>query len=78
MSRTIAAGAFKARCLAIMDEVRRTRIPVVITKRGQPVAQLAPLPPPGDPVFGRLRGKVEILGDIEAPAIPANAWTGLK
>ena len=35
--REIAAGAFKARCLKLMDEVRRGRVPVVITKRGEPV-----------------------------------------
>ena len=39
---TIPAGRFKDVCLKILDEVARTRTPVVITKRGAPVAQLAP------------------------------------
>ena len=38
----IAAGRFKDVCLKILDEVAATRTPVVITKRGKPVAQLVP------------------------------------
>ncbi|MGD0181663.1 MAG: type II toxin-antitoxin system Phd/YefM family antitoxin [Terriglobales bacterium] len=38
--KTMAAGQFKARCLKVMDEVRSTREPVVITKKGRPVAKL--------------------------------------
>jgi prevent-host-death family protein len=40
---TVAAGAFKTRGLAIMDEVRTKRETVVITKRGHPVAKLVPV-----------------------------------
>ena len=40
--RTIAAGRFKDVCLKMLDEVAVTRSPVVITKRGKPVAQLTP------------------------------------
>ena len=45
----IAAGRFKDVCLKILDEVAATRTPVVITKRGKPVAQLVPYVAP-DPV----------------------------
>ena len=38
--KTMQASAFKARCLAVLDEVERTHSPVVITKHGRPVAQL--------------------------------------
>ena len=40
--RTIAAGKFKDVCLKMLDEVAITRTPVVITKRGKPLAQLVP------------------------------------
>ena len=40
--KAIPAGQFKARCLRIMDEVRATREPVIITKKGRPVAKLVP------------------------------------
>ena len=39
---TIGAGKFKDVCLKLRDEVARTRTPIIITKRGQPVAQLMP------------------------------------
>lgn len=41
--KTIAAGQFKARCLALLDEVNATGVPLVVTKRGRPVARLVPL-----------------------------------
>ena len=40
--QTIAAGRFKNVCLKLLDDVAATRTPVVITKRGKPVAQLVP------------------------------------
>ena len=40
--RTIAAGKFKDVCLKTLDDVAKTRTPVVITKRGQPIAKLVP------------------------------------
>ncbi len=38
----IAAGTFKDRCLKILDDVAQTRRPVVVTKRGRPVATIVP------------------------------------
>ena len=67
--KTIAAGTFKARCLAIMDEVQARRETVVITKHGKPVAKLVPADGESDGIYNFLRGKGEITGDIIAPAI---------
>jgi prevent-host-death family protein len=44
--KTLAAGKFKDICLQTLDEVAATRRPVVITKRGRPVAQLVPIAAP--------------------------------
>ena len=44
--RTIPAGEFKAKCLAILDEVQAYGETVVVTKRGRPVARLVPLEEP--------------------------------
>lgn len=41
--KTIAAGQFKAECLALLDRVARTGQPIIVTKRGKPVARLVPL-----------------------------------
>jgi prevent-host-death family protein len=73
--RTIAAGDFKARCLALMDEVQKTREPITITKRGKPVARVVPVEPESvDDIFGFWKGKVEITGDIIEPAVALEDW----
>ena len=63
----IPAGAFKARCLKLMDKVRRERVAIVITKRGEPVAKLGPVDDRPPALFGHLKGTVTITGDIVAP-----------
>ncbi|MFZ0957546.1 MAG: type II toxin-antitoxin system Phd/YefM family antitoxin [Candidatus Sulfotelmatobacter sp.] len=78
-TKTIAAGTFKARCLAIMDEVQAKRQAVVITKRGKPVAKLVPVEKEKDDIFGFLKGKgkIEIKGDIISPAFTPEEWGDL-
>jgi prevent-host-death family protein len=44
--RSIPAGRFKAQCLALLDDVAATGETIVVTKRGKPIAQVAPLEPP--------------------------------
>ena len=61
--KTMAAGEFKARCLQVMDQVSSTRTPVVITKRGKPVAKLVPADERRSDAFDSLKGKIEILDD---------------
>jgi prevent-host-death family protein len=75
-TKTIPAGAFKARCLAIMDEVAAKRQAVVITKRGKPVAKLVPVEQEKDEIFGFMKGKgtIEIKGDIISPALTPEEW----
>jgi prevent-host-death family protein len=40
---TVQASTFKARCLALLDEVARSRNTVLVTKHGKPVARLVPI-----------------------------------
>jgi len=72
--KEIAAGKFKVQCLAIMDRVKKTGEPVLITKHGKPVAKLVPAPSSPDDIFGYMKGKVKILGDIVGPAFPLEEW----
>jgi prevent-host-death family protein len=65
--KKIAAGEFKARCLTLMEDVRSTREPLVITKRGKPVAKLVPADDEKDDFIGRLEGVFRVVGDIESP-----------
>jgi len=77
MVKKIAAGSFKVHCLAVMDEVRAKRETVVITKRGKPVAKLVPVEEQTDDLFGFLRGKVTIVGDVVSPALKLEEWGDL-
>ena len=75
--RTIPAGEFKARCLALMDEVAATGEVLVITKRGKPVARMLPpenVAPEEKQLFGSMRGKAEITGDILSPIFTEEEW----
>jgi prevent-host-death family protein len=60
---SIAAGAFKAECLSLLDTVARTRRPQIITKRGRPVARLAPMAE-APALFGAVAGSVLEKGDL--------------
>ncbi len=74
---TIAAGAFKARCLELMDEVARTGEEIIVTKYGRPVAKLVPLGgPPPRPLFGRARHTVVHVAD-DAFAPTPELWSAL-
>jgi prevent-host-death family protein len=72
--KSMPAGEFKARCLKVMEQVRTTREPVEITKRGRPVAKLVPAARQPSDIFGCLKGVVEIVGDIESPLMPPEDW----
>ena len=71
--KKIPAGEFKARCLTLMEDVRSTREPLIITKRGKPVAKLVPIEDTKDDFIGRLKGVFRVVGDIESPIEP-DAW----
>jgi prevent-host-death family protein len=60
----VAAAEFKAHCLHVLDEVQRTRIPVVVTKRGLPVARIVPFDQDPKSILGSMKGLVSIQGDI--------------
>ena len=76
---TINASDFKARCLAILDRLQATGEPVVILKRGRPVAEL--FPASGSPSRypqSELAGTVREVGDVVGPVLPAEDWESLR
>jgi prevent-host-death family protein len=74
--KTMPAGKFKAQCLAVMDEVQRKRVPVLVTKNGKPVAKLVPLDIPDgeDPLDAFHFPGIEIVGDITKPIYTDEQW----
>ncbi len=73
--REIQASEFKAKCLAILDEVAKEGEPITILKRGKPVAQLIPpLPCLHEYPQQALVGTVTILGDVVSPSHSSKEW----
>lgn len=64
--RTMPAGKFKARCLALLDEVAATHQAVVITKRGRPVARVVPIEDAEAPsLLGSILEEHDLLSPID-------------
>ncbi len=75
--QVVKASEFKAKCLALMDQVASTGEGVLITKNGKPVAELRPhAGKPRQSPFGRWKGMIEIKGDIISPIDVE--WEALK
>lgn len=77
--RTMPAGEFKAKCLAVMAEVNSTGQPVLVTKRGKPLARVVPSEeqkPKESPesIFGCLRHMGVITGDIVSSEFTDEEW----
>jgi prevent-host-death family protein len=75
--KKMGASAFKTNCLAVLDEVQAKRVTVVITKHGKPVAKLVPVETKNDDLFGFLRGKVTIVGDVVSSVLTLEEWGDL-
>ena len=76
--QTIQASKFKAKCLALMDQVARTGETIVVTKNGKPVAELRPhRGPRAKSLIGLHKGRTKIRGDIVSP-VGTDLWDALK
>jgi len=76
----IAISEFKAKCLAIIEEVRKTGKPIRVTRHGKPVAEVVPATTVIDRavLMGSMRDSIEILGDIISPASDEDEWEALR
>ena len=72
----MAISEFKATCLAVLERVRRTGATVVVTRRGEPIAEVVPpsVASAGEGWLGSMRGTATITGDIVMPASDAADW----
>lgn len=64
--KTVSASEFKAQCLALLEEVRSTRQPLLVTRHGKPVAEVCPharTHEAGNP----LKGSIVHQGDLVSP-----------
>lgn len=66
--RSIPASQFKAKCLGLMDEVRRTGEEIVVTKHGKAIVKIVPLRIYLQSAYGCMAGTAIITGDVVGPA----------
>ncbi len=76
----VAISEFKAKCLALLEQVRRTHQPIRITRHGKPVAEVVPPSAVVDRAawIGSMKDSVEIVGDIISPANDEDEWEVLR
>ncbi|MDO9529441.1 MAG: type II toxin-antitoxin system prevent-host-death family antitoxin [Syntrophales bacterium] len=76
---TIAISKFKATCLAVLNKVKQTGQPVLVTRRGEPIALIEPPPKPQmrESWLGMFRSRGTITGDIVSPAVSSREWEAL-
>jgi prevent-host-death family protein len=74
--KEVAISEFKAKCLGILEEVRKTRKPIRVTRFGKPVAEVVPATPPERPKrwLGSMAGTIKIVGDIVGPTGSFDDW----
>jgi len=71
----IAISKFKATCLAVLERVRKTGEPVLVTRFGQPIARIEPPAPAKRRMrLGSMAGTMTILGDIVGPITDISDW----
>jgi prevent-host-death family protein len=65
--KTIGAGKFKEKCLALLDEVAQEHETIVVTKRGKPVALVTPVTEKEQSLREKLKGSILQENDIISP-----------
>ena len=79
-AETISISEFKATCLARLERVRRTGQRLLITRHGQPIAEVVPPTPAAisDHWLGAAAGTGRILGDLIEPAVAPGDWEATR
>lgn len=78
--RSVAISKFKAECLGILETVRRTGEPVLVTRFGKPVAEVVPpsSQAQSDDWIDSMAGKARIVGDLIEPVASEEEWEVLR
>ncbi len=74
--KTVNVSTFKARCLSLLAEVQRTGEPILVTRRGKPLARVGP-PENTSTGLGCMRGTARIVGEI-VEFDGADEWEALQ
>lgn len=80
-SLKVTATDFKAKCLALIDEMNRTKVPIIVTNRGKPVAEMRPAPSVDttQSFIGYMKGTVVYYDDdLISPVIDPEEWEAMR
>ncbi len=79
MEEKVTISKFKATCLALLNRVKKTGQPILVTRRGEPIAQIIPPPLPKRPEswLGSFQSTGKIVGDIISPVLDEKDWKAL-
>lgn len=64
MIKKVAISEFKSHCLEILKNLEKTKASIIITKRNKPIATVYPFSKNKKSIFGLLKNKGEIKGDV--------------
>jgi prevent-host-death family protein len=77
--KEVAISEFKAKCLALLDEVEKTKQPLRVTRHGKPIAEVMPPTPVNNANWiGSMKDTMQIFGDIVSPASDPEDWEVLR
>jgi prevent-host-death family protein len=69
--KSVSASEFKLHCLALLEDVRRTRRPLLVTRHGKPVAEISPYVPPrrkgGNPLKDSILSQDDLVSPVSVP-----------
>ena len=78
--KEVAISEFKAKCLSLLDQVKRTKKTLRVTRFGEPIADVIPCSPQTGHAewIGSMKDTMKILGDIVSPASNERDWEVLR
>jgi prevent-host-death family protein len=78
--KEVAISEFKAKCLALLDQVHKTKKPIRVTRFGKPIAEVMPPSPVAEHThwIGSMKDTMKIVGDIVSPANDESEWEALR
>jgi prevent-host-death family protein len=76
----IPISKFKATCLSLLDRVKKTGQPIIVTRKGEPIAQVISPPAPKKTAswLGSYKSSGKITGEIISPVMEEKEWEVLK
>jgi len=79
-TQEVAISEFKAKCLSLLDEVNKTKIPIRVTRRGKPIVDVIPASAEGEGSswIGSMKDLMEITGDVVSPVVDLSEIEALK